>query len=117
MFKRSFLVLLCLLILGPAGAAMAQGDSSLIGWWTFDEGSGTTAADSSGNDWDIELVNATWEEGVSGTAAHFHGEGYGSDRAFASSANAITICAWVWARRIRIRSGRALRHSGPGKWR
>ena len=96
MFKRSLLVLFCLLILGPAGSAMAQADATLIGWWKFDEGSGTAATDSSGNGREIELVNATWEDGVSGGAVHFHGEGYGRDREFASSGNAITVCAWVW---------------------
>jgi len=44
MFKRSFLVCLSILILGSAGSAMAASDPSLVGWWTFDEDSGTTAS-------------------------------------------------------------------------
>jgi len=96
MFKRSLFVFLCLLIPGVVGSATAQTDESLIGWWKFDEGVGTTAADSSGNGRDIELVSATWEEGFAGSAVHFHGAGYGRDREFSSTANAITVCAWVW---------------------
>jgi len=96
MFKRSFLVCLSILILGSAGSAMAASDPSLVGWWTFDEDSGTTAMDSSGSGPNIPLVNTTWEEGYLGGAVHFHGEGYGQDTAFTFSENAITVCAWVW---------------------
>jgi len=96
MFKRSFLVCLSVLILGSAGSAMAAPDPTLVGWWTFDEDSGTTAMDSSGNGPDITMVNTTWEEGYLGGAVHFHGEGYGSDTAFTFSENAITVCTWVW---------------------
>ena len=71
-------------------------DPSLVGWWTFDEGSGDTAMDSSGNGPDIPLVSTTWEEGWSGTAVHFHRAGYGRDTAFTFSSNAVTLCAWAW---------------------
>ncbi|MBN2131466.1 MAG: LamG domain-containing protein [Sedimentisphaerales bacterium] len=96
MCKRSFLVFLSVLILGPVGSAMAASDPTLVGWWTFDEGSGTTAMDSSGSGPDISLVNTTWEGGYLGGAVHFHGEGYGADTAFTFSENAITLCTWVW---------------------
>ena len=82
-------LLLSLTMTGTAGA-------ELVGWWTFDEGSGTIAGDSSGSGPDIVLVKTTWEEGVSGTAVHFHGAGYGTDTAYSFSSNAITLCAWVW---------------------
>jgi hypothetical protein len=75
---------------------MGQSDPSLKGWWTFDDGAGTTAADSSGSGPDIPLVDTTWEEGVVGGAVHFHRAGYGRDTAYSFSGNAITICAWVW---------------------
>jgi len=96
MFQRSFLVLLSLLILGPAVLATAQSDPSLRGWWTFDDGAGTTAADSSGFGPDIPLVDTTWEQGVIGGAVHFHRVGYGRDTNYSFSGNAITICAWAW---------------------
>ena len=95
MFKRSCLVLLTLLVLGSAGAVMAQSDPTLVGWWKFDEGTGTIAADSSGNGPDIELVDTTWEEGMVGGAVHFQGVGYGRDTSFSFSENAVTVCAWV----------------------
>ena len=50
-------------------------DLSLVGYWKFDEGSGTTAADSSGNGNDGTLVNGpTWiADGKYGGALKFDG--------------------------------------------
>jgi len=47
-----------------------------VGHWTFDEGSGTTVADVSGNGNDGTIVgNPTWIDGIEGTALEFHGLG------------------------------------------
>ena len=86
-----FALMLCLFQTSIANAA----ESSLVGWWKFDDGSGITAIDSSGNGFDISLHNTTWEDGVFGGALHFHGVGYGHVENFNYSENAITICAWV----------------------
>jgi len=43
-------------------------DANLVGWWPFDEGSGTVAHDYSGNICDGAIVGATWAEGVHGGA-------------------------------------------------
>ena len=77
-------------------------DPSLVGWWKFDEDSGTTAIDSSGNGFNIRLPDTTWEDGVFGGAVHFHGVGYGGVGNFRYSDNAITVCAWVWHDAFRI---------------
>jgi hypothetical protein len=46
------------LALGLASTSLADGlDPNLIGWWRFDEGAGTTAADSGVNGLDGALVN------------------------------------------------------------
>jgi hypothetical protein len=59
----SFALVLCLIL-----ASMVQAD--LIGWWTFDEGSGTTAYDSSGNGHDGTLLGTgEWGPGPFGAAA------------------------------------------------
>ncbi len=70
-------------------------ETSLIGWWKFDDVSGTTAIDSSGNGFDMPLHNTTWEDGIFGGALRFHGIGYGYVENFNYSDNAITVCAWV----------------------
>ena len=48
--------------------------SDLVGWWKFDEGSGTVAYDSSGNVHDGNLTNGpTWTNGKIGGALSFDG--------------------------------------------
>jgi len=46
---------------------------SVVGSWHFDEGSGTTAYDSSGNDNDGTINGATWIDGKFGKALSFDG--------------------------------------------
>jgi len=47
-------------------------DPNLVGWWRLNEGSGTLAIDSSGNNLNGELVNEPlWVAGVQGTALQF----------------------------------------------
>ena len=48
--------------------------ASLVAWWRFDDGSGTTAVDSSGNDLDGTLEGGTqWVGGKIGGAIQFNG--------------------------------------------
>ncbi|MHC4536711.1 MAG: LamG domain-containing protein, partial [Planctomycetota bacterium] len=89
----------------PIPPYIAVTDPSLIGWWKFDDGSGTTAIDSSGNGFDIPLHNTrntTWEDGVFGGALHFRGSCHGYVENFNYSDNAITVCAWVQHDAFRI---------------
>jgi hypothetical protein len=54
-------------------------EADLVGWWKFDEDSGNTAMDSSGNGFDILLPDTTtWEDGLFGGAVHFYGVGEGN---------------------------------------
>jgi len=48
-------------------------DDYLIGYWKFDEGSGSTAGDSSGNDYDGTIYGASWITGYSNNALDFDG--------------------------------------------
>ena len=48
-------------------------DSNLVGYWNFDEGSGTVAYDSSGNANNGTIINATWIQGKYGTSLEFNG--------------------------------------------
>ncbi|NLZ05315.1 MAG: hypothetical protein GXY19_09095 [Phycisphaerae bacterium] len=77
MLKRSFLVLLCILILGPAWSAFAGLDPSLAAWWPFDEGEGNVAYDASGNGNDgVFNGDPQWVPGVLGSALEFNGDDY-----------------------------------------
>jgi len=83
--------------MGPQHSPPVQPDAScLAAHWKLDDGSGTTAVDSSGNGFDMMMYDNTWEDGVLEGAAHFHGVGYGEVSDVNYSDNVITLCAWVW---------------------
>jgi hypothetical protein len=72
--------------------------SGLVGNWTFDEGMGTTAADSSGNAHTATLVNGvTWITGKIGGAISANGVNqYVSIPAIdLSTTNAVTVSLWA----------------------
>lgn len=75
----------------------------LVGWWKFDDGSGTNAADSSGQSNDGTLVNSpSWVTGYSGGALEFNGTtqyvdsvGSTSDYSFIQNTGIFTISVWI----------------------
>lgn len=74
--------------------------SSLVGYWKFDEGSGTVATDSSGNGNTGTLMNGPqWVDGISGKALKFDGtDDYLSASDSPSldvSGNQITVMFWM----------------------
>jgi hypothetical protein len=91
------------LVLGLVCPSWAQIDPSLVGWWRLDEGAGTTAADSSGNGNNGDIVgDPAWVVGQIGKALQFdgdddyvevpHTEGLNVD-------NEVTVALWVNAER------------------
>jgi len=102
MLRRSILVLFCTLVLGPAwsaGAFDAGPQPELVGWWTFDEGAGTTAFDASGNGNDgILNGDPEWVEGIYGGAIAFDGDGdfvdCGADDSLVIR-DEITVACWI----------------------
>jgi hypothetical protein len=94
--KLIFLVCFCL-VLGLALTSAVQAD--LVGWWRLDEGSGTTAYDSSGNGNDGTILgNPQWVPGKVGGALDFDGDGdyvnCGNDPIF-DITEEITLAIWV----------------------
>ena len=49
-------------------------NKGLVGYWKFDEGSGESAGDASGNGHDGEVMNGEWAKGISGSALAFNAE-------------------------------------------
>ena len=93
-FQFSFIFLLIL-------SAPRTADAELIGWWKLDEGSGTTATDSSGNGNDARFEGSpVWvEEGNLGKALKFNGS---SDYLAAPDSESldingdqVTMAAWI----------------------
>ncbi|MCH7558844.1 MAG: discoidin domain-containing protein [Planctomycetes bacterium] len=77
MSKKLIYLVSFVLVLGLAlTSAVEAADPSLVGWWRFDEGSGTIVKDSSGNGNDGTITNATWETGKHGSALGFNGSAY-----------------------------------------
>jgi plastocyanin len=73
-------------------------NDGLVGYWSFDQGNGTTAYDSSGNHNDGTIYGATWTDGKFGKALSF--DGINDSVVIPGSASlqisdAITIAAWV----------------------
>ncbi len=72
--------------------------SGLVGYWKFDEGSGTTTADSSGLGNNGTLNGATWVSGVSGDAVSFDGTGTYVEVPGTSAlepTSTVSVTAWV----------------------
>jgi alpha-L-arabinofuranosidase len=96
--SRLLVVVLVVLLGAPAGASAATG-ATLIGHWTFDEGSGTVAADASGGGHPLELQGgASWGPGVVGASA-LSVNGDAQNAAAASpvldTTQSFTVSAWV----------------------
>jgi hypothetical protein len=65
--------------------------------YSLNENTGTTAADSSGNNRTLTLTNATWATGHTGSGLTNTGTGVGAKAVFSSPSAAITIMGWVKA--------------------
>jgi hypothetical protein len=79
-------------------AALLEPHPGLVGWWRFDEGTGTTATDSSGNGNDGTIYGATWIDGKFGKAMYFDGSNdyveISADESF-NFGKALTVSAWI----------------------
>jgi len=77
---------------------MSITDPNLIGWWKFDEGSGTTASDFSGHGNDGTFGgNPQWVEGIMGGALALDGSDYVAIDSVVDDITStnITISAWI----------------------
>ena len=123
MFKR----FICLAVWAFVLAIASNVSADLIAHWRFDEGSGTIAADTSGNSNDGTLMgNPQWVTGKIGGALEFDGDGdyvdCGNDAIF-DITEEITLAIWVNANDILNGSGqpsemylRGAAEDGHGLW-
>lgn len=92
----------------------------LVGFWKLDEGSGGTAADSSGNDLNGTIVgNPAWVDGSAGYALQLDGDGdyvdLGNDLSL-NITNQITVAAWIKVDTFDC-EWQAIITKGDGSWR
>ena len=97
MLRKPVLVVLCVLLLGAAGAALAALDPDLVAYWPYDEGAGTIAVDLSGNGNDGTLQGgALWVAGQLDGAIQFNGsDAYVSAPHIAFDSRSFTIAMWI----------------------
>lgn len=71
-------------------------DTSMLARWAFDEGSGSSAEDSSGNANDATLfLSPSWVDGNLGDALEFDGTNYVKSDGSVTVPDAFTVSAWV----------------------
>ena len=77
--------------------------AGLVGHWKFDEGSGTTASDSSGRGNHGTITDARWDAGFIGGALNFDAVGYVSipPASWSSIQNQVTIAFWAYGDPVR----------------
>ena len=76
-------------------------ESDLLGYWRFDEGSGTAALDASGNDLLGSVIGVTWVTGLEELALNFDGiNDYVllQKESALDNLEAITMTAWIYPR-------------------
>ncbi len=101
--KYKFLISACFLAIGlilPLASFATQIDSAsvsgLIGYWGFEEATGTTAFDYSGNQKDATLVATTWVAGKRGKALNFNGTSASASAPLTlTGATKFTLSGWV----------------------
>ncbi|MHC4558288.1 MAG: LamG-like jellyroll fold domain-containing protein [Planctomycetota bacterium] len=97
MCRRLFYLISLVFVLSLMGGVCRAADP--VGWWKFDDGSGTTALDSSGNGNHGEIHGGTeWIDGYHGGALRLNGQdGYVNlpIGAVIASMDSTTIATWV----------------------
>ena len=95
MSRRLVCIIAFVALLGMSFTSPTRAD--LVAWWTFDDGSGTTAVDSSGNGNDGTLIGgATWVDGQLGDAIQFNGtDSYVAAAHIPFDNRSFTITMWV----------------------
>jgi hypothetical protein len=96
MFRRGSALMLLVFVVGLALASVS--DAALVGWWKFNDGSGTVAKDSSGRGNHGTIVNPDWVAGKFGGALNFTGTNYVDVPAdsWSTIKSQATVCFWAY---------------------
>ncbi|MBN1804711.1 MAG: LamG domain-containing protein [Sedimentisphaerales bacterium] len=105
-WKKTNLIFPCLALILIASSityAFDLNDPALVAYWPLDEGTGKTAADRSGNNFDGDLIDgASWVEGIYGSALRFNGgDAYvDSGQSFLNDLDGFTLAGWISAENV-----------------
>ena len=100
-------VLVSILFLTNLSNAIDLSDPDLVGYWAFNEGSGTTVADRSENGYNGTLTGGvTWTDGIYQNALHFNGsDGYvETGQNILNGLEGFTLAGWVSASNVDVYS-------------
>jgi hypothetical protein len=89
-----------------------------VAYWKFDEGFGSVAHDSSGNNHDGTIYGAGWTNGISGTALQFDGfDDYDEvpDSPSLSGFTKLTLQAWIKVDTLSMQKGYVIAKSDGGE--
>jgi len=88
-----------LTVIDPNDVVFSGSEEGLVAHWEFDEGEGTTAADSSGTNHGTILGDPTWTAGMVGAALSFEGGGdaVSVDSIAPLTGSNVTVQMWVRA--------------------
>ena len=101
------LVLMSGFLLTGATSAIDLSDPDLVAYWSFNEGSGTVAADLSENGYDGTLNGgASWTDGIYQNALHFNGSNayVSTGQSILNDLEAFTLAGWVSASNVDVYS-------------
>ncbi|HCO96150.1 MAG TPA: hypothetical protein DIU00_19785, partial [Phycisphaerales bacterium] len=88
-------------------SAIDISDPALVGYWSLDEGSGTTTTDLSVNDYNGTLNGgASWTDGIYGGALHFNGNDafVETGQSILNGLEGFTLAGWVSANNVNVYS-------------
>lgn len=72
-------------------------ESNLVGYWSFNEGTGIVAKDDSDSQKDGELYGPSWTNGIYGSALQFDGQNdhVKLPQLFSTAPSSLTVMAWI----------------------
>jgi hypothetical protein len=94
---RHLVYLAVIVCAGLAGTGWGA-DPNLVGWWPFDEGSGSVVHDASGNGYDGTITTAVWAEGLNDWSLDFSVGGWVDCPAAAwhTVSKQVTVAFWSY---------------------
>jgi len=97
-----FILVMGLVLTSGANAAAPVAPKPEVLWWQFNEGSGTTVDDASGNGREGDIFGATWKNGgydSTGYCLEFGGDGDhvldDDGENYLNGLGALTVCMWI----------------------
>jgi len=87
-------------------------DDGLVGYWSFNEGSDSTAYDDSGNGYQGTINDASWSNGIYGSALEFDGDDFVAFDSPVLNTPPYSVCSWVHPDSFSVEVGKYIMANG-----